>query len=207
MDRRGTLYRLEFRDGKSYIGACIGPAKRRYQRHLRAANQYNSQYPIHQAWRLLGAPILAILQNAVPLTILWAKERLFIQHYNTKIPYGYNAVDGQGVLPGMLNKPGPWLGKNMTETHKQRIRSANTGQRHTKETKLKISRALKGKVFSKEHRQNLRLSHIGKPSGRLGQKCSQETKNKIRQARLGKPLSSEHRHKISFGLQRFYSKK
>ncbi len=207
MDRCGTLYRLDFADGKSYIGACIGPVRRRYQRHMRAANQYNSQYPVHQAWRLLGAPTLTVLQDTVPLTILWVEESLVIQRCNTKSPHGYNAIEGQGVPPGMLNKPGPWRGQNITEIHKQRIRSANTGQQHTKETKDKISRALKGKLFSEEHRKNLRLSHVGKPSGRLGQKCTQETKDKIRQARLGKPLSSEHRHKISFGLQRFYSKK
>src|SRR3990167_7204876 len=66
----------------------------------------------------------------------------------------------------------------------------------TKEIKRKISKALKGKKFSEEHKRKMR-----------GRKFSKETKKKMREARLGrepwnkgKKLSDETRHKMSLSL-------
>ena len=92
----------------------------------------------------------------------------------------------------------------------------------TEDHKEKISKALKGKKFSEEHKKNLKeywnknkkeiseetrkkmsLSHIGKESNHKGCKMSEESKEKIRQTFIikgitnkGKHLSEETKRKI-----------
>jgi hypothetical protein len=56
------------------------------------------------------------------------------------------------------------------------------------EKKAKISKAEIGKIFSDEHRNNLRLSHLGKHwhLGKKRQPCNEEQKEKLRKRYLGK---------------------
>jgi len=69
-------------------------------------------------------------------------------------------------------------GSHCSEELKQRMSLAklgnkwNTGKHHSRESILKMSIAKKGKSFSKEHRENLRKSHIG-------HKPTAETKRKM----------------------------
>lgn len=65
---------------------------------------------------------------------------------------------------------------------------------HTEETKLLMSQAKAGKVFSAEHIEKLRAAKLGK-------KQSPELIEKRTSARRGKSLSDKHREKISAGLQ------
>ena len=54
----------------------------------------------------------------------------------------------------------------------------------------------KGKIFSKEHRQELSLSHIGKDNHQTGKHRSKESKKKMRLAHIDIKLSEEHKQKI-----------
>lgn len=63
----GELYRLDFCNGKSYIGITTQSAKRRFLAHNKAAAGERSTCAVHEAWRKHGAPnltVLAILENA-----------------------------------------------------------------------------------------------------------------------------------------------
>lgn len=79
--------------------------------------------------------------------------------------------------------------------------------------RLKISQALKGRVFSEAHRNNLRISStgfrhseeskrkmsallIGKPGRRKGCKCSAESRARMSAAQKGKKLSPETKERI-----------
>lgn len=84
------------------------------------------------------------------------------------------------------------------------IKNGGSKGRHSAETAAKISKALKGKEFSKNHRENISKSRIGKPNfymvGNtiwLGKTHSEETKQKLREINKGKRLSKETKLKIS----------
>lgn len=58
-------------------------------------------------------------------------------------------------------------------------KSSDRNGSHSKETKLKISLASKGKIISEETRKKISNSNKGKKSNRLGKKLSEESKNKM----------------------------
>jgi len=62
----------------------------------------------------------------------------------------------------------------------------------SKEHKLKISRATKGRKITEEHKERLRIFHSGKV-------VTQDTKNKLRLINIGKKLSEETKLKIGIG--------
>ena len=76
----------------------------------------------------------------------------------------------------------------------RQISEFHKGKPKTAEHKAKIAAANKGKAFSPDHIENLRLSHIGINSGKdhpnWGKHLSKETKNKIGAANRGKPKNS-----------------
>lgn len=72
--------------------------------------------------------------------------------------------------------------KDMREEEQKRLKDSNP--MHDVETKGKVSKALKGRTFSVEHRSKISKSRIGKPT-RFGEHTI-ETKNKISLALKGK---------------------
>lgn len=72
---------------------------------------------------------------------------------------------------------------------------------------LDASSPMRGRVFSPESREKLRLTHLGKPKSpeaiersaakRRGRKIPDDQKEKMRQAKLGKKASPETRAKLS----------
>lgn len=84
------------------------------------------------------------------------------------------------------------------------IKNGGSKGRHSTETAAKISKALKGKKFSKNHRENISKAKVGKSIPHmignkiwLGKTHSKETKQKLREINKGKHLSEETKLKIS----------
>lgn len=203
----GTLYRLEFPDGKSYIGACLCTASRRYHRHKRLAISGDTA-PIHDAWRRLGPPQLIILSTGIARLSIWQEEKKAIRLNDTIAPHGYNAKSGSDKPPGHLGKPGGMLGKKHSDAarqkmtrsslgkpgtnlgkrfsveHKERIRQANLGKTHSAKSIERMRAAHRGAVCSDEHKEKIRKAMMGRPSPMRGRKHTEETKAKMRLARL-----------------------
>lgn len=92
----GELYRLTFNDGKYYIGATRGRAKRRWFVHRCNARNEQNTAAVYIAWREMGEPvftILAVIENSE----LDRCEREAIITFRTLWPGGYNMVDGGKV--------------------------------------------------------------------------------------------------------------
>jgi hypothetical protein len=86
----------------------------------------------------------------------------------------------------------------------------------TEDTKIKISNSLKGRVFSDEHKQRIRVSKEANPENKIRNIESADRMNDMRRnrtaeqveawkaklsdARKGKKLSDEHRAKIKAGM-------
>jgi len=77
-----------------------------------------------------------------------------------------------------------------------KIIKANTGRKASKETKLKMSKAKKGKTTGYKHteetKEKLREYRKNQKCPRLGVKTSEKTKEKISKARKGKTTGLEH---------------
>jgi len=104
-------------------------------------------------------------------------------------------------------KNNPRYGKHHSKEAKQKIRMAHLGKKHTEETKLKLSKLMKGRIpwntgksLSEEHRKNISLNHAdisGKNHPLYGKHHSDESKMKMSKAHKGKLLPEETRKKMS----------
>lgn len=79
------------------------------------------------------------------------------------------------------------------------VTNVMTDLQQSNETRLKISKAHKGKKLTEQHRTKISQTQQGNQK-RLGKMHTEETKKKIREALAGKKLSPETCEKISQGM-------
>jgi len=83
--------------------------------------------------------------------------------------------------------------------------SGNKGKKMSKESRLKISKARKGKKLSEEHKQKISLAHIGSLGTMLGRKHTKETLQKMSRAskcNWQNPIKREKHRLALTGLKR-----
>jgi len=149
-------------NSKSYVGKTVCSLERRWKQHLADVRRGRS-LPIHNAIRCYKAEnfsqqILAAVSTEEQLNRLETMWIILLRTRNRD--YGYNlAVGGEGST-----------GKRSSET-KERIRQSKlgnryalgnkswTGRQHTKEQRLKISLANRGKVISEAQKDAIRQSN------------------------------------------------
>lgn len=132
----GQLYRLEFPNGKSYIGITTKTAQHRFNGHkLRFNSGILNNTAMYNAWKKHGEPKLFLLA-ILPNDCLADAEIRAIKVFNTFSPNGYNTTPG-GDFPPLLNP----------EIAKKLIGNKNAkGAKHerSEEYRKKLSSALKG---------------------------------------------------------------
>lgn len=117
------------------------------------------------------------------------KESLSIALTGRKLTKEHKENISKG-LKGMKRPPQSEEHKlNLSKALKGRI-SPMLGKSHSRETKEKISKALTGRIITKEWRQKLSNAQTGK-------KLSKETKEKIRKALIGRTFTDEWRERLS----------
>ncbi len=150
----GCLYRLDFPNGKSYVGITSKTAEWRWKTHVQEAKQ--GKYLINLAIRKHGPESvkLTTLAQADDWAELCALERAAIIQHGTRSPHGYNVTDGGEGTPGLTHAPDA----------RTRLRGAVVSQykpvRRTAKVlseshKANIGAAMAGRVFSDEHRARL----------------------------------------------------
>jgi len=196
----GDLYRLDFANGKSYVGASTRgtagnkKAEKRYVEHEREAILQNSQHPVHVAWRNYGSPKLVVLQRNVPAEKLWSEEKKAIIKYNTKVPNGYNGYFGRDTAPGML-------GKKLNKEQKDRIGLGHRGRKDSEQTKKKKSQAML-EHYKKHPRTEETKQKISKANS--GRKQTEEEIESRRRANTGKKRTNETKQRLSDALSNYY---
>jgi group I intron endonuclease len=151
MDETGTLYKLTFPNGKSYIGITKHSIEHRIKIHIRASRS-GRKLAIYNAIRKYGEDSFKVqvlaMDNPDNLPML---EISAIKRYGTFGVGGYNlTAGGEGTL-----------GRSFTvsEETKQKISISRIGKRpdyqHSDETKRKISERNKGKVISEESKAKM----------------------------------------------------
>jgi len=73
----------------------------------------------------------------------------------------------------------------------------SSGSVKSKETKIKMSDALKGKSLSEEHKRKMSEAKKGEKHNFYGKCHSEETKRKMSEAKKGKSISEETKRKLS----------
>lgn len=168
----GQLYRLDFPNGKSYVGVTTKTAQQRLHGHRCRAKVGNT--PLYTAWRKHGEPklvLLAILENCD----LFETEIRAVSAFGTATPKGYNSTPGGDRSP-MLDRRVASLvaskltGRPLSLEHKaalslaQRdkprpaLSAALKGKRASPETRARMSSSAKALKRSEQHIQKLRLN-------------------------------------------------
>jgi hypothetical protein len=167
----GELYKLDFPNGKSYIGITNETALKRFTRHVKKANAGQKQAVTNAIRKYTPQAVrVSTLVVARDWEYLCALERKAIAAFGTREPHGYNLTDGgEGVL-GLECRPETRAklsaansGRKLTVAQRAKI-SAALKQRPppTEETRAKLSTANTGKVHSSETRAKCGVANIGR---------------------------------------------
>ena len=168
-----------------------------FNKHLQ--NSYNKYGQSNFEWTILE--YIERQENKKELKgSLLEKEQYFIDKLQV-CTYGYNTAPIAGSTLGIKFGPQPDEQKkkmvatrrkndsyNHTEEWKKEQSVRSTGRVKSKEEKLKLSIANKGKKLSEEHKKKLKNRVI-----------SEEHRKAVSIANRGKKLSKEHRENISLG--------
>lgn len=149
MGKDFVIYKIQNKlNGKVYIGQTINGINSRMRSHLNSKNKNG----IDGALKKYGIDSfeITIVAKASSIYELNELEIKFIEDENCLAPNGYNLHTG---------------GKNHTcsEITRERLRKSATGRVVSEETKAKMVKAGKAKVFTEEHRKNISISTSGKP--------------------------------------------
>lgn len=185
---------------KRYVGQTISTVTERWRQHKHLASRGKLNYPIYRAIRKYGIENFSIKQIAKVSSnngIGWLNilEELFIKHYKTLKPNGYNVYQGGENKSHhsdtkekirVANKGKQFrLGHTNTQDHNAKISKALTGKKRapfTEQAKQNMSESGKVKIFTSEHKVNLSKSLQGKKRRPM----SDEHKEKIRINNIGK---------------------
>ena len=154
----GIIYKYTSPSGKCYIGQTTRP-NLRMNEHVNSAI-HGSPLPFHRAIRKYG---IGLFDYTVLCTVnatskeerrclLDEAEVYYIKKFNSKVPFGYNVADGG---------------------------EGNLGIKHSKKTKVKMSKSHIGLKHSDSTRRKM-------SSWQFGKKLSSSTKDKISKALIGK---------------------
>lgn len=187
-NNKGVMYKLDFPNGKSYIGVTKKDAKERFNQHVKMTRSNNAK-AVHLAINKYGKDNVVLSTIAVgSMKYLYDLEIRAIRGFRTKYPDGYNLTVGGDGARGLDDETRAKMGaKNkgriMSEHTKQKISSSRMLlPPPTLETRLKLSRAAKGRVLTQEHKNKIKKSNLNKV--RTEEHC-----RKISLAKLGKKPS------------------
>jgi len=140
-------------NGKQYIGVSKDP-KKRFRQHCN--HKIKTKAIIKNAILLHGKENfeLQILLHG-PKDYCYELEPKLIEAYNTRTPDGYNICKGGQGAVGLCGEFNGMYGRK-GELHPHYGKPGyRTGIKHTEETKRKMSKAHKGRVFSEETRKKI----------------------------------------------------
>ena len=175
---RYYIYKITFMSGSTYIGEHLERKEKEKDKYITSSSYYNKNKNIDP---IVKKEILIELKDEQTMHIM---ETLCIIHDKCE---------------NLLNKNmtlGSWVYKYCSYREKF----------VTEETRLKLSKALKGKKVSEETRKKISKAQKGVPESELTRKkISERMKGKA--YRKGIPVSEEGRRNISIAMKKKYKKR
>ena len=102
----------------------------------------------------------------------------------------------EGTLCNLTDGGEGESGRIVSEETRQKLSKINKGKVFSKEHKRRVSQGMMGRKVSKEARKKISEAHKGLPSPNKGIPRTAETKHKISNAKRGKKFSEEHKRKL-----------
>jgi group I intron endonuclease len=163
---------------KSYIGITYNFERRKHE-HFNGLNK--GCKVLYRSIKKYGKENFDML--IIDKTDSWKgaedKEKYYIKKLNTKAPNGMNLTNGgEGVQ-----------GAKFSDAVRKQMSIDRMGRKATKQAKINMSKAQRGKVMSDESKRKISDSHKG-----IGH--TKETRKKLSIINTGKKLSDEHKRKI-----------
>lgn len=168
----GCVYLIAFSSKKYYVGMTAHSVERRIREHeCLAFGNGKSKRAVHRAMRVHEYSV-SVIFRCENSDHLKMMEIQAIKHFGSLAPGGYNLTSGGD---GSLSP---------SESTRMKLSKAGKGRIHSEETRMKISKANSGKKKSKEHVAKMRELMIGRT-------WSDERKRKFSEFRKGKKFSDE----------------
>lgn len=187
-ERRFIVYKHTSPNGKVYIGMTC---LKPIQRWKKDGSGYKSNTHFWGAIQKYGWENFKheiLEENLIQADAEKLEIEQIEKNKSTDKNFGYNIVSG-----GCVNFP--------AEETKLKISKANKGRKWTEEQKAKIAGRDKGRFVPDEWRRNMSIAHKGKKhsegtkkkisQGNKGKIVSEETREKIRKSALGRKMSKE----------------
>lgn len=148
-------------NGKQYVGQTVRTLEERYKEHIRNKTSY-----LGTAIRKYGRENFTaeVIDSSLLIDDLNEKEIYWTKKLKTKIPHGYNLVDGGDNTLGYNHTLEARMKMSMTKKSLGSMVGAKNhfyGKIHTKETREKMSAAWKTgrRVMTPELKEKLKESH------------------------------------------------
>ena len=186
----GYLYKLDFPNGKSYIGLTFNSIKSRFYSHLYKSN--SSNLPLYNAWRKYGPPdlkVLAVINN----DDVHNSEIKAISIYKTKFPLGYNLTDGGEGTKGAVASFETRLKISNAKKGKP---SPNKGNKYSDEVRRNLSEKLKGRIPWNKGLTASNVAKLNQSLSHIGFKHTPESIEKMKIASKARPITPEMRKKM-----------
>jgi len=198
------LYRLDFPNGKSYVGITRQSAHARFSEHLSSARN-RPEFAIHHAINKHGLPEVKTLAVG-GWDYLKEAEKKAIKVFNTKAPDGYNLTDGgEGVTGNVMSDESKAIlsafntGKVMTQRAKDKIAVAVTSRMAQPGVREQIAKKLTGKIVSEETKAKLSAAAKRRYE-------DAEERKKLSDRMRGREVSAETCEKLSRSLTAYYDR-
>lgn len=155
------IYKLDFPNGKGYIGITSRTAEKRFAAHISCS--INRPFGIVSfAIKKYGAEsvVLSILATVDNWELLCLAEQEAIEKFNTKSPNGYNLTDGGDGCLGFIK----------SDVTREKLRMANLGKKATDKTidnmrKSRLKLHSEKPEIAKNHSEFMK-AYMNKPENR-----------------------------------------
>jgi len=153
----GIIYVLTNKiNGKKYVGQTVRTFNDRLSQHLSIAKKEKPKMVVSRAIKKYGIENFDIETHDIINCCLDDTEKVMVKTLNSKIPNGYNVIDGgkgnygfhhteeakKKISMSLSGKNSYMYGKQLTEEVKQKISKARIGKHHTEKTKKKLTKSL-----------------------------------------------------------------
>lgn len=165
----GALYRIQFPNGKSYIGITMKTAAERFARHCaNLFDQDKADLALVRAMKKYGADraVLTTLAICDDWGALCLMESRAIVAYGTKFPRGYNLTDGGEGLQGVVVDDGVRIRMANSARaawavpgHREKMSALRTGKKQKESTKQKRSASVAAAWADPEYKARLGAAH------------------------------------------------
>jgi group I intron endonuclease len=194
----GRIYKIENIENKNfYIGQTYQTLSQRFTNHKCEAKRGKVVGPLYRAMRKYGIELFIIedIETREFETKKEAKDWMNERepHYITTLKPAYNAAPG-----GLGHRGVKWTEERKANFKQQMSGSKNPqyGNPKTKETRKKLSEALKGRLISEETRAKTSQTMKGVPK-------SEETRQKMSESRKGWEMPKGKDSKKAVSIDQF----